>query len=141
MEFDFQRGSLKRVWLFWNSEDGRVGGGGPVRAENAWRAAAASCQLSAGSLVSLYHLRMSVDAIAFSTSHRGTADGRTTMEEPTNMARQSVRGPICCVFGLAGQPTHLCDTEICVNAAHPSQDAGGWLGLGQMGRVAKPNKN
>lgn len=53
MEFDFQRGSLKRVWLFGRARDETGGRRGSWEGGDAWRAEAESCQLDSGSAVSL----------------------------------------------------------------------------------------
>ena len=53
MEFDFQRGSLKRVWLFGRARDETGGRRGSWEGRDAWRAEAESCQLDFGGTVSL----------------------------------------------------------------------------------------
>lgn len=126
MEFDFQRGSLKREWLFWNREDG---GRGPVRADDAWRAGAESSQLGPGSAVSLQHLRMSVArGRVLSASHGGRAiagrrwRGRANWRGTPDRLWANLFSP-----WLAGRPTHLCETPLCVDAPVDGSASAKWV--------------
>lgn len=85
---------------------------------------------------------MSVAVIAFSTSQRGREMAEQLLKKRSQLAWHVKLSVDQFVPSLPGRATHtpVWHRALC-QCGHLSRGTGGRLGLGQMGRVMKPNKN